>query len=664
MYNRGYPATTFTWDDVSGASSNVLFSATTDGLNVPFGFVLAERGEPGAIYFGGAKELTKLLGSETFNESSPYYTPSTRFIATAMAGQGVELMRLVDPDATTAKLGLFLEVVNAAVTQYAVDSNGIRTVDVNGDFIPLLDENDVLITEPGISIKWAVRALTGQETYDTLTVLTTTSGQTVTTKYPIFGLEVNSPGLYGDRQGFSLYSSKDALADVANDVKSIIYRFQPFELPTAVSTTASVIPDIFGSAAADVSFKDVAVYSKTSTNYAFKYALGSNYVDTTTGDSLLPYKIKLYGANIALVGAALKALSSELDVDLDPYMIDLISGTDLEGVHYAHLHIDPTSSTVVNSSVVNYASGGTDGDVSFAALQVLIRDWLSGTDHGEFPNLHQHPMTHFPDPGFSMDTKLLLFNMLDMRDNLKLDISTQDVSLPLNTKAQDMSAGQTLAFRAQMYPESIIAGVGCTRVGIYAHAGELVVGSPYSGIVPFTYNRLVQRRDLDGGTYIKGSSGGLPNSQVTLFRKPNWIADEESVRSLAWASGINVVMHASRTVVFYPSLRTVYPNDTSLLSDDEISDRILYMFKIARANWAKYAGVRAPAKKLFSRIEADIDNDCATAFNKDDIRVKSTVFQTAYDANLGYATSVNLSLTGSFPLRQMNFNVIVGRSTD
>jgi hypothetical protein len=295
-------------------------------------------------------------------------------------------------------------------------------------------------------------------------------------------------------------------------------------------------------------------------------------------------------------------------------------------------------------------------------FESLVNDWISGEDHGGFSNLQQHPMTHFYDPGFSLSTKTALLRMLDLRDNFKIDLATQDISQPVNTKAQDISAGQMLLFRAQMHPESQIAGVGCCRVGIYAHAAELVNGSPYGGPIPFNYNRLIQRRDLDGGIYLKGSSGGLPNSQVTIFRKPLWVADDESSQSLTWANCINTVRHASRTVIFYPALRTVYPNDTSLLSDDEISDRIIYMFKICRRIWAKYAGRRQDPKKLFPLIQMDINNECAAAFSGDNINIRATVFQTAVDTNLGYQISVNLNVSGRLPMRTMNFNVIVERS--
>ncbi len=665
MYNSGYPTTKFNWRDNSGASTDVLFSNPTDGLCVPFAFLMAERGKPGEIYFGSAAELTPILGASTFDFSSPYFNAATQFVGIAMAGQGVEVMRLVDPLAKTACLGLFLQVTEKPLTQYTKASDGSRLVDENGDFIPVMQGDGVTpVTESGVEVKWVVRELDRTkltpETIDNLTPASVFGNEGQSIQYPIFAFEVSSQGIYGNRQGFSLSSNVGRDTTVAQAINSVLYRFTPMELPRAVSTTASAIPDVFGALFNDISFKPTAVFGPTSTNYAFNYVLNNSYVKLEDGNSLLPYNIHVYSDNVKTIGELVLQYSEELG-EIDPYLIDLVSCKDLDGNHYDHLAAHPDSSTVVNASVVNYALGGTDGDTSWTMFESLVADWLAGTNHGEFGNLQQHPMTHFYDPGFSMATKQLLFNMLDMRDNFKIDVACQDISLPANTRAEDISAGQTLAFRAQMHPESAITGVGCTRVGIYAHAAPLINGAPFGGIVPFNLNRLVQRRNLDGGTYVKGSSGGLPNSQVTIFRKPNWVADDTTSQALAWANAINTVRHASRTTIFYPSLRTVYPNDTSLLSDDEVSDRIIYMFKICRQIWAKYAGVRKAPKKLYPLIERDINNQCAEAFSGDDITVVATVFQSAEDANLGYQVSVNLAITGSLPLRTMNFNVVVAR---
>lgn len=665
MFTGGFPTATFTIDDQSGASTDVLYAVEDDGLNVPFQFILAERGEPGRIYYGAAAELTPILGSETFNEASPYYTAATRFLATQMAGQGTQCIRLVDDAATTATLALFAQVHVADIVQYQKNSDGVRVVDSNGDFIPLMTsgQTPVPVTEPGLKIRWVVRALTSQESYTGLVKTTVVDGSITRDVYPVLAFKIRSPGKYGNRQGFKLYSTGSELATVATALNSIVYRFVPLALPTSVSTTASAIPDINGSRTADISFKNTAVYARTGVDYSVRYALGNNYVNSVSGDTTLPYDVHAYSANIGIIGNLILDRSDELE-GTDPYLIDIISGIDLDGGHYDHVEIDEASVTVVNSDVINYASGGSDGEVSFEKLQELIVDYLEGTDHGELGNMFQHPMTHMSDPGFALDTKYALLNLLNIRDNFKIDLATQDVSQEANTKAEDLSIGQLLAFRAQMHPESVITGVGCMRVSVFAHAGKLVNGSPYSGLVPFNLNRAIQRRNLAGGTYIKGSSGGRPNSEVTIFRKANWVADDDSSRSRAWDIGINTVMHANRNVIFYPALRTVYPNDTSLLVEDEFSDLIIYMRKLAREVWTIYAGVDEPVKSLWPQIEREIDNRCAVAFAGSNVRVKATLFQTAADANLGYVTSVNLAISGTPALRQMNFNVIVGRTAE
>ena len=661
MYNTGFPVLNLDVKDSSGASTGVLFSAPEGGLCVPFGFIFAERGTPGSMYFGGANELVPLLGAATFDPSSPYFNPATQFIASAMANAGVEVIVLRDPLATTARLGLFLEVTNKNVTQYQKASDGTRLVDAGGNWLPVLDGQNNPVTAPGVKLKWTVRALTTDEMASGLTKTSTTNGATTTDVYPIMSIRMLSSGLYGNRQGFSIYSTRGDNTQVANAIQSVLYRFVPMELPTAVSTTTAPISDVFGANGVDVSFKKNAIYNKTGFNYSFDSVLNNNYSDPDSGALVLPYKVYTYGDNIGIVGNRVLSVSPNLS-GYDPYNIDLMSGQDSNGIYYDYVEVDALSTGVVNSVVVNYAQGGSDGDTSFTKLQALMRDWLSGSNRGEFSNVTQHPITHYSDPGLTMDTKYLLLNMLGMRDDIVIDLSTQDALLPPNTKAQDISAAQALLTRAQMHPESTMNGVGCMRVSIWAHTGNLVSGGAYSGKVPLTLHRMVQRASLDGGQAVLGSAGGRPNSDITLFRQDiNWVADDDTVRRLSWASCLNVAMHATRTQLFYPSMRTVYPNDTSLASDVEIADRYVYIKKIARRVWAKYAGVRLPSKKLYPLIQADIENDCNAAFGQDDIRVTATIFQTAGDENLGYAISANIQLASAMPFRQGNFNVELTR---
>ena len=660
MANTGYPAATFNITDKSSASNEALFSPSGDGLCVPFAFIMAERGVPGEIVFGGAKELTAAFGAATFDTSSKFFNASNQMLGRAMAQSGVEAMRLVDPAATKATLGLFLQVQSVPVVQYQLDGTGGRVIDANGNPISRkLPNGTTPVTEPGVSVKWVVRGLTTGESFRSLKVVTQTISGVSTTIYPIVALEMTSVGSYGDRQGFSFFSVNQDEISVAETLNSAIYRFVPWTLPLTVSTTASVVADTDGQPYEDVTFKSDAVYTPTSTNYAFG-AMGAQYIDRKSGNTTLPYNMFIYNQNVKTVGQLIVTKSPEL-VGLDPYAIDLITGLDNSGNPLLHLNIDPASDNVVNSSVINYAIGGSDGDTSWLKFQELVRNWVAGSDHGEFINRGQHPMTHFTDPGLTMLTKIQMFSLLDLRDNFKLDMSTQDITLPANTKAQDIANAVQLLFRAQMHPNSIMNGVGCSRVGLYAHAAELVDGSPYGGIIPLTYDRLMKRTRLDGGSFIKGSSGGFPNSRVTGFRKLNWVADADSVQALSWASCLNTVRHASMNDLYYASLRTTYPDDTSLFSDDEVSDRIIYIYKICRRIFARWAGVRRDPSELYSLIQRDADNEIRTAMAGDNIKAQSTVYQTAYDKDLGYAVTAGVAVTGILPLRVFNFDVSLGR---
>jgi hypothetical protein len=660
MYNNGLPIANYEVQDLSGASAAALATAPDNGLYVPFQFIMAERGVPGKIYFGAAAELTPRLGAQTFVSSSKYFNNATLFLNRAMSTAGCCVMRLADAAAAYSTLGVFLEVTSVDVPQYQKDAQGNRLLDVDGNFVPLLNAGTP-VTEPGIHVKWVVRVLTAQESYRGLTVATVTNGSVTTTTYPVFGLRMYWPGGAGNRQGFSLSSTKTLLSAVANDVKSVIYRFAPRALATDVSTTSGAIVDRLGNSYTDFSFKQRAVYSRTNTNYALGYALRTNYVDTANGyEPLLPYDLVTYGANIATVGAAVIAASPEL-AGTDPYMIDLISGQDLDGLYYDHLEVDATAASVVSDSVVQYAKGGSDGDTSFAKLQELIRDFFNGTDHGEFTYLLKHPFTHYADPGFSIETKYAMMGAVGLRRNLKVDVSTQDTSLPLNTAAQDLSAGQALQSRALLYPDSVLNGVPCHRIGVYAHAGYLTIDDPYVDIVPFTLARQEQRCQYDSGQRITGSAGGLDNGRISIFQAPNWSADDPAQRLLFWESAINTVIYGNRTDFFNPSARTVYNNDTSLLSSDEVSDRFCYVIKLCDRKWAQYVGIREDLTELFPQMEKELQQEIRTAMGVDNISGTVSFFQSASDANLGYAYSANVSLSGVLPARQFNFTLTMLR---
>jgi len=327
------------------------------------------------------------------------------------------------------------------------------------------------------------------------------------------------------------------------------------------------------------------------------------------------------------------------------------------------LQIDGASSGVVNSAVLNYFEGGDDGDVSFLGLQTLIRDWIAGTDHGEFKYLTKWPITHFFDPGFTQPTKLALFQLLTMRDNLNLRIATQDVLRDPNTKAEDLAIASVLAAQAANYPDSILNGVGCHRVAIYGQCGNLVNGTDYTGIVPLLVDRAKKLRDLNGGQRVAGSTAGQPNSNVNDFvlSSINWSSDDDDDRKTAWAIGLNTCMHASMNVIFYPDLRTVYEDDTSLLSNEEMSDYVSYAYMLSRVVWARQAGVRRPAEEMFSSIGEDMTNEINDRLKNGGVSVKVTVFQTAGDQNKGYVISANIAISSAMPFRQGNFTVELQR---
>lgn len=109
----------------------------------------AEKGPVGEpIWCRNLEKAISVFGAQTFNETSPYFSPQAFFLKNTLRNNGAFIVRALDSNATNATLILQAEVENADITQYVVDENpnsdtyGQRIIDLNpgsatyGEYIP------------------------------------------------------------------------------------------------------------------------------------------------------------------------------------------------------------------------------------------------------------------------------------------------------------------------------------------------------------------------------------------------------------------------------------------------------------------------------------------------------------------------------------------------
>jgi hypothetical protein len=629
--------------DLRDDSTRVVPDPTIIPIHLPLFFSFAESGPVGLPVLGGTNTLTQKFGNGIIDERSIYYTHQNVFLKQALPFQQVYFVRLADPAAVAASLVLLCTVTPGLLTQYQRNSDGSLIHNSQGNPIPAVQSDGVtIVTQPGVTLNWTVRALASGETFSTVATITTTNGGVTSTTYPVMGF-VTDVGAAGNSVGFRLFYTSAFDPNVVANINAMTFSFQPVMLNALFGIQAPVY-DINNSQTQTFSFKDSAFDASTATYYRLADVLRNDY-NTTTG---LPYQVHAYSANVGAIGAAILAVSPEL-TGTDPYMFNIMSGLDQAGNIYEHMTVTAGSNTVLNSAVVNYLQGGSDGSLSNATLETQVVALLSGALNPLVGDAFRFPFTHIYDSGFTLATKQAMFSIFSLRDDVGIDLSTQDHANPPNTLAQDQSTGSALRAAALLYPESTDFGTGACRVSIYQQCALLAGDTLYTTPVPATLHRLLTRCAYNGTDHVTGEPKGRPQSEVTVFdiTTLNWTPSTAQQMQRSWDTGLNYMQYCDIATVFYADLLSVYVNQTSLLSGDVMKDySAIYLKRIIRRQWTNIVGRDDPPASLFKSIADAIDASASYVFGGR-ISTTTVVSQTAVDTALGYQLTVTTTVSGN-----------------
>jgi len=581
---------------------------------------LSEKGPVGKPFYGSYDELVALFGEGTFDEYSKYFKHSTVFAKENLKYQKIFWTR-VAPD--TAKEASF--VVEADIED---DGSG------------------------PITVTWGLRELEATEKINDIAIDTSTTNHTV---IPVWAGKMTSPGEYGNNVGISIYSDSDD-DDDSQDLGARIYSIELWTIPYGSDTPVN-IRDMFLNKVLKVSFKENTVDPATG-----KRMFISEILDGDFSDNVLPFNSHLYSDNVKTIGDMMIAADDAGNIT-DPWLIDIFGRSDGTNIITTDFDGNTLTHITINSDFVDdikhYAIGGDDGlSNDFAAnnliFENLVQTWFTVTSGiPYFPDIldnARYPVTHIYDTGFTTDTKMKLIDFAAVRDDIKISISTQSVYKSAdgtiddaNDSAGDYSAGSILVTQARLHPESFLFGTQACRFTVYTQCGKITTNPKYTYIVPATIDAMVKKAFWHGATYIKGEPKGLPFSEVTILKDVNWFPVSDTVKQLDWDAGLNYMQYYDMTSYHYPSVKSVYANDTSLLSDDIFLDYIVYLKHLARIEWAKYAGVSYSLSRLIGNIERTLTASIYKTLGTY-IRTEVTAYQTTEDKLLGYQLTVQIAV--------------------
>jgi hypothetical protein len=350
-----------------------------------------------------------------------------------------------------------------------------------------------------------------------------------------------------------------------------------------------------------------------------------------------------------------------------------------------------TTRVILDSAIDMFLTGGSDGSLDSGKpvncsefdrdniVDQYVYRFLKLKINPKIVDKFRYPITHLYDCGFSMTTKYAMIDFLDIRDDVAVELSTQTIfpsdwatgvptvakddyrtKINLNDQAKDIMNGMVLRERALLMRESVLKGTECMRASIYTQAGK-PVSANYIKPVPFTLWSAVQHARYGNTDQMSVQEPrGLPYSYNEMFKVWNWTNYSEPMKEKTWNNGLNYCQFADMKRIFYPALRTVYREETSVLVDQWVMDALVYTKHECRKAWARFSGRNDKQAIIESAIKVYLENTLAHLYNgKYSFTVD--VYKTEEEQKLGYVEHVKLSLEFPATMRVLVFDIEVNR---
>lgn len=586
--------------------------------HLPKYLIFAQKGptmlDPSPEQLLAGQDRLLMYGDATFNETSKYFNHQTMHSNGVNAeGNYGMYVRLLPTDAgPKPTIRLMMDVLPTTVDLYERNSDGSIKHDVAGDPV-------VIGTTPGFRVKFVADYLKTAQEVESFGAATIIPGdQTDPTtlvqsqRYPILDTRHSFYGGDGNLAGIRLWSQNTT--NVATMPAKLMSREKAYPFSFAVvrkdatTGTPSAVETIFGEQAITVVFKkDVRDPLTTKRLYIGEQAIKSyqNLGDPRYAKQYGEFgEMKVYQENIDLLLAMFQAaeapfLTATSDFTADPadkYLFNFITGTDSNNIPYnSFIFTDGDGAIRFSSSTSVYANGGSDGTMSQEMHAALTSQYMKryGNPNDELNDLAYHIESHFYDSGFPLETKYDLINFISNRHDTFVVLSPNEWMQPALSPSEEYSVASALQSRLALNPDSTYFGTAVFRGMIVGSTGY-VRNSQREERFPLTYEVGVKSARYMGAANGEWKSGqnfdGAPGSIITeQYDLSNpWTPDD--VRNRNWDAGLNFIARYDRDSFYFPAWKTVYNNDTSVLTSYPMACALMFVNKVAHAAQREFSG--------------------------------------------------------------------------
>jgi len=577
--------------------------------HLPKFFIYAQKGptEPQLVV---GSERDRIYGTETFNLRGKFANHATVFANLVNAeGNSCMLQRVVPDDSgEEAQMTISLSVTSANIDLYERAANGSLLLDSSGTPI-IKTVSGAPQSTSGYKIKFIV-----SNDYSDGTV--TTSGSTTT--YPIFSFKTSSIGEYGNNSGVRIWAPIQTPTKAMPTKMMKAYKAYPYFISVVNRTDNTaplkVVETLFGEQQIMCSFKagvldpitdkqininDIFINSYQNLNDLRYPKVFGEFKDFIAFEENIDNIVGLfYAKEIAHSNTAYSDFKSGVDADAnEKHLFNFVSCVSSFGAPYhSVIFIDDADSVRLTEYSTVFARGGQDGTINDEKFAVLVKNEMEAYLNPDnfVQELAVNVESIIYDSGFPLATKYSLCSFIANRKDTFVVLATHTVGENVLEASEEHSIAIALRTRLQMYPESDYFGTPVMRGMIVGRSGKLR-NSQYTKFLPLTAEVAIKSAKYMGagnGSWKNGSHfDGAPGSIVNYMTDINITWVSTSSRNRNWDVGLNWVQSYDRRSYFFPALKTVYDNDTSVLNSYFTALAICQINKVSHAAWREFTGV-------------------------------------------------------------------------
>lgn len=640
--------------------------------HLPKLWIYAKKGPANPVLVGGA-ERAQVFGADSFDPRKKWANHATIFSNNFTAKANAQMIqRIIPADAgPAANLLLSLDILQTEVDDYERNLDGSIKVTMPGN-VPVS-----LGKIPGYKCKWVVSHIANQNDMTNFGAATITPGDQVdgaqtSQRIPVLQFKATSRGEDGNHAAISIWAPTTKSTSPVD--KRILERgsFYPFRIAVSrrANSTSSgrAVPNLFGEQYVDFSLQpgatspinDASMYLGNPDVFLDKWqnVKDVNYPPLLGDfDSVAIYKdnIKtilnmLYPLEATYHDAQNVADSDFTAVTGEEYKYNLFGATTSTGYKYHTVQfLNPAGSVSLSEVTKLYAMGGSDGTMNDALFADAVSDSVLEYNNPSSEVLDDalNVESHFYDSGFPLQTKKDLVQAIAIRKDNCVILSCFEAGGPKLTASQENSMAITLRSYAEMFPESEYYNTGVSRVVIMGRDG-LIRNSNWDARMPLTYSVASKSAEYmgagDGSWRYDKRFDGEEGSIITDMYDINVVYTPTAARNRDWDAGLNWVQRYDRRAIHFPALKTVYADDTSVLTGYLTMCAIVEVQKVMQRAWRHFTGTqRYTNAQLAQRVNTWIADRLRGRFDDRFVFEPETTFSVA-DLARGYSFTTNVKI--------------------